>query len=77
MIDPFDTAGFAPKMSMCCVRSTSGIGNSARLPNISAELRCWGSWSVEVADELFAVPSTRRSPRNDSTDQVCAPGLPR
>ena len=58
MIEPFDTAGLAPSISMCAVRSMSGIGNSARSPNISIELRCWGSWSVEVADELLLVPST-------------------
>ncbi len=50
MSEPFDTDGFAPSTSMWSVRSMSGIGNSARFPNISADVRCCGSWSADVAE---------------------------
>lgn len=74
--DPLETDGLAPRTSMKSVRSRSGIGNIARFPNISADVRCWGSWSVDVAEEWLRPPIASRSGTTDSTDHECAVGLP-
>ncbi len=48
--DPFEASGFAPRISMWSVRSTSGIGTLRIVPNIRPALTCLGIWSTVDAE---------------------------
>ena len=50
MSDPFDASGFAPRIRMWSVRSTSGIGTLSIEPNIKPALTCFGIWSTVDAE---------------------------
>ena len=50
MSDPLEASGFAPSISRCIVRSTSGIGTESGAPNMSAEEISFGRWSTVLAE---------------------------
>ncbi len=53
--EPFEAIGLAPKTRKYDVRSMSGIGNSSWCPYIRYARSWAGSWSTEVALNLFRV----------------------
>ena len=55
--EPFEASGFAPSISRCIVRSTSGIGTDSGVPNISAQAISFGRWSTVLAENTLWVPS--------------------
>ena len=76
--DPFETIGFAPRMSMKSVRSMSGIGIDRPVPNISPAATWVGIWSTVLAVKTFRVPSARmRAGAYSVVDELCTFGLPR
>ena len=57
---PFETSGFAPRISRKSVRSMSGIGRRSWWPNMSSAASICGSWSTEVAEKRLRLPRLRR-----------------
>ena len=53
---PFEASGLPPMMTMCCVRSISGMGNSALWPNISNWTSWCGIWSTVEAEKADRAP---------------------
>jgi hypothetical protein len=47
---PFETSGFAPRISRWSVRSTSAIGTDSIVPNMSPAETCFGIWSTVDAE---------------------------
>ena len=47
---PFDTSGFAPSISRCSQRSTSGTGTDSIVPNMWPADTCFGIWSTVEAE---------------------------
>ena len=75
---PFETSGFAPRISRWSVRSTSGTGTPSIVPNISPADTCLGIWSTVEALKTLRVPSALSSARPYSgASRLWALGLPR
>jgi hypothetical protein len=45
-----EQSGFAPRTSRKLVRSRSGTGRSARVPNMWYAANMWGRWSTEAVE---------------------------
>ena len=58
---PFDASGLPPMMTLCCVRSISGMGNSALWPYIHNWTSWCGTWSTLLAENIALAPSALRN----------------
>ena len=56
---PFDTAGFAPRITSRSVRAMSGTGIDSQSPNIRPLESCFGIWSSVEAENRLREPSAR------------------